>query len=170
MVTMTELRTMVFANLNEDASQLALDFIDEHTPGELAEVLTEVIRAIQREGVMLIERRTFAAQMEVLTGQTQTVKGKLLAMPKYTLKPDMLAPLRPLMDKSFTVSGSGLRVPWAKATVEQHLARIAYQEQMREAVHRAITRDIEHHQIAVDLIRSAGVECLGDLEAATAVA
>jgi hypothetical protein len=63
-----------------------------------------------------------------------------------------------LMRETFTL-GSGERIPWGSATVEQHLARIEYLSKYRDGINATIGR----HQAAVDRLLESGAKCLDEI-------
>jgi hypothetical protein len=67
------------------------------------------------------------------------------------------------LQSGFSIGG-GRHVTWGEATVEDHLARIAYLETFRTGIARTIAK----HEQAVADITAAGVRCLAELEAVAA--
>lgn len=63
-----------------------------------------------------------------------------------------------LVEETFAV-GDGRRVKWLDATVEDHEARIAYQQRLIGA----IASDVDRHQLAIKLIQNHGATCLRDV-------
>lgn len=53
-------------------------------------------------------------------------------------------------------------VVWGEATVDDHLARIAFQSLLRDG----INANIEHHRTAIKDIEDAGVTCLNEIPVA----
>jgi hypothetical protein len=63
-----------------------------------------------------------------------------------------------LAEGTFSI-GNGVRIPWLDATVDDHEARIAYQQRLIGAV----LGDIDRHTLAIKLIRDHGVSCLREV-------
>lgn len=70
-----------------------------------------------------------------------------------------LAPLEALLELEFAVDGSGRRVSWGKATVQDHLDRIRYMQDKSDQ----ILADAAKHQQAVDLLAVTGCLTLSDV-------
>lgn len=74
---------------------------------------------------------------------------------------DPLSVRRKLAQETFILP-SGERVGWLDATAEQHLLRAGWQRNQAGT----LIADADRHEAAAEAIRSAGVTCLRDLEAA----
>lgn len=64
-----------------------------------------------------------------------------------------------LVQRSFPVPGKGM-VPWTEATMDDHLARAAWQRNQSALC----VVDAERHEAAADLISQHGVTTLGQIE------
>jgi hypothetical protein len=160
-----QLRRLVMAQPGADPAAIAAEFRAEAGDNGMVAVLADYIRELQRLAVAERERSTFASVRELFADDVPAASGAGAAR---RLGPELLERFQPLFGCVFE-TGKGA-VLWELATVEQHQARIAYQEQVRRRFNDAIDQDIENHRTASEVITAAGVRCLAEIGARVAVA
>jgi len=141
----TVLREAAHERPNDDPRAIAHTLLDTLTRDDLIALLADEIAGQQRMRVCGIERREFAPPPRP-AGVPEDFAPRL----------DPFAALR----GERIALGNGQQVEWHLATVEQHAERVAMLDRMRQG----LGRTIERHQLAIRLIRDAGVSCLADLE------
>jgi len=124
-------------------------------------LLIEEVEHAQRRGVRNVEQD---AVRRVATPSWRPTNSKRAELPPGAVEViDKLAWLENLWDQTFAL-GDKTRVSWGKATIEQHMARVAFFDKQIAGDTRA--RGL--HQLAVDTLREAGKRRLIDLKATTA--
>jgi len=154
MTTITELIEQQLDNgTTHDPYRIAANIITAVNPAELVPLLADHIAHIIRHRTRENERAAYRTTLTRTTAATPT--------PAATTTPDF----RALAAERFSM-GNGENVRWMEATVDDHLARIAYLTKMRNG----IDDTIERHRAAVHLIQSAGVTTLEQALATDAAA
>jgi hypothetical protein len=109
----------------------------------LLPVMAGAVGQQRRSEVRLVERRVFPRSARRVLGAASDV---------VTMRSE-------LVGASFAL-GDGRLVEWLKATVDEHLARIAYLQKFVAGIDTTIAA----HQEAIARIQKFGGTCLGDIE------
>lgn len=139
-----------------------LELFHEHRVHGVPEATAELIATVTR-----LSKRQREALMPAVIGLCRNLERQLVA----EIEADELTVRRGgqladrgeasrVLDESFAVDGSGRRVLWGAATVEDHKARIAFLASYVSAINVTIRR----HEEAVARIEAHGVSCLNEIE------
>jgi hypothetical protein len=118
-------------------------------------------------GIVLHDRRATRAVLTPLVTdevrrlrRTQTRRIEQHSFPRPSMVGEStLAERARLLRKTFSIPGTGRRVEWGKATVEDHRTRIAWIENHIGTLRETIAR----HEWAIKMIEEAGVTCLNEV-------
>ena len=149
---MSEFATWVRNHPDIEAVALAEKALEEQPDGLVA-VVADGISRVRRAHVRGTEQSASLGMMNALRKSTGST-GKVSKPAKFEL-PNTLDKLRA---ETFKL-GNGTITTWGQATAWHHRERIGHLNKMMGGIRDTITR----HEMAIEIIGSAGVQCLDDL-------
>lgn len=123
------------------AEQAAETVAEQYNPAPVAEYIRPIL---------VREARSIAYQTERRTERSTVFRRHTGGLTKAERDKISLVTFR---------DGHGNRVEWGKATVDDHKARIAWNDTRRDL----LDRDSQRHAAAIKLIESEDAECLDDI-------
>lgn len=148
----SKVRDAVKASPGDSPDVVAAALLDRVTKRDLLPLLVRCVEHEQRDQARRAERDAFD---EVLRRQPSSPGRSFVPL----VKPQETAGAWSQFFGATFAVGSGERVDWATASVDQHRQRIEFLRRMRSGIDESIRR----HQAAVEAIEAAGVTCLAEL-------
>ena len=133
------------SNIKETSISLAKKFIDLISPQELIGILAEEIDNLRRDEVRAKEKNAFA---EAFFSRHDK---KIPDMVRYEGFVELLK-------EKFSL-GDGNTTRWGEATIEEHQARVAFLEKMRDG----LDETISYHKKAIELLKAKKARCLNEV-------